>query len=311
MNSNGVCACGYGKSDATPTSVTLDVSYVKQSNDTTMMAEPQETVAAKSEVSVSAPGKWGSLTFSKWQYSTDNGNTWEDAGAYKMMSFVIPCNMKMRALYVNATTVPEVSMSATTYATKAANMDQEYNSILFRMNYKLPDGYTYVDSGVRSGDNAGISYYELKERTATMDAGAKAITYSLAAAMSILQGELTTFDTSGTEQYYAKRENSVLDENGMTAAKLGEYMYQSKPINIKDAPLYWNYKPNTKGQSGSINALTPVGFAQRNDGKHYIYAIAWLRYKDKAGNIKTIYTNALPTTLNGVSSAGVVSKQGE
>ena len=144
-----------------------------------------------------------------------------------------------------------------------------------------------------------------------MDGEAKAITYSLAAAMSILQGQLTTFDTSGTEQYYAKRENSVLDENGMDAAKLGEYMYQSKPINIKDAPLYWNYKPNTTGQSGSINALTPVGFAQRNNGDHYIYAIAYLMYKDRSGTTHTIYTNALPTTLNGVSSAGVVSKQGE
>ena len=124
-----------------------------------MMAELPETVAADSEVSVSAPGKWGNLTFSKWQYKAEGDTGWTDAGAYKMMSFVIPGNMEMRALYVNATAVPEVSMSATTYATTAANMDEEFNSILFQMNYKLPDGYTYVDAGVRSGDNAGISYY--------------------------------------------------------------------------------------------------------------------------------------------------------
>ena len=310
LNSDGVCACGYGKSGDTPTSATLDVSYVRQSDNHTMMAELPETVAADSEVSVSAPGKWGNLTFSKWQYKAEGDTDWTDAAAYKMMSFVIPGNMEMRALYVNATAVPEVSMSATTYATTAANMDGEFNSILFQMNYKLPDGYTYVDAGVRSGDNAGISYYELKERTATMDAEAKAITYSLAAAMSVLSGELTTFDTSGTEQYYAKRENSVLDESEMTAAKLGEYMYQSKPINIKDPPLYWNYKPTVTGQSGSINALTPVGFAQRNNGDHYIYAIAYLTYKDSSGTTHTIYTPALATTLNGISSAGTVSKSG-
>ena len=274
-----------------------------------MMAELPETVAADSEVSVSAPGKWGNLTFSKWQYKAEGDTDWTDAGAYKMMSFVIPGNMEMRALYVNATTVPEVSMSATTYETTASDGNL-YDSILFQMNYKLPDGYTYVDAGVRSGDNAGISYYELKERTATMDAEAKAITYSLAAAMSVLSGELTTFDTSGTEQYYAKRENSVLDESEMTAAKLGEYMYQSKPINIKDPPLYWNYKPTVTGQSGSINALTPVGFAQRNNGDHYIYAIAYLTYKDSSGTTHTIYTPALATTLNGISSAGTVSKSG-
>lgn len=314
LNSDGVCACGYdGKSDSTPTTATLDVSYVRQSDNHTMMAELPETVVADSEVSVSAPGKWGNLTFSKWQYKAEGDTGWTDAGAYKMMSFVIPGNMEMRALYVNATAVPEVSMSATTYATTAANMDGEFNSILFQMNYRLPDGYTYVDAGVRSGDNAGISYYELKERTATMDAEAKAITYSLAAAMSVLSGELTTFDTSGTEQYYAKRENSVLEESGMTPAKLGEYMYQSKPINIKDPPLYWNYKPTVTGQSGSINALTPVGFAQRNNGDHYIYAIAYLTYKDRSGTTHTIYTDALPATLNillGNNPPAPVSKSG-
>jgi len=312
LNSDGVCACGYSKSGATPTIATLDISYGQwlNGNYTQKMAEVPEDFAVNSEVSVSAPGKWGNLTFSKWQYKAEGDAGWTDAGAYKMMSFVIPGNMEMRALYVNATTVPEVSMSATTYATTAANMDGEFNSILFQMNYKLPDGYTYVDAGVRSGDNAGISYYELKERTATMDAEAKAITYSLAAAMSVLQGQVTTFDTSGTEQYYAKRENSVLDESGMTEAKLGEYMYQSKPINIKDPPLYWNYKPTVTGQSGSINALTPVGFAQRNNGDHYIYAIAYLTYKDSSGTTHTIYTPALATTLNGSSSAGTVSKSG-
>ena len=310
LNSDGVCACGYGKSDSTPTSATLDVSYVRQSDNHTMMAELQETVAADSEVSVSAPGKWGSLKFSKWQYSTNGGTSWDDLAAYTMLSFIIPSDIQLRALYVNATTVPEVSMSATTYETTASDGNL-YNSILFRMNYKLPDGYTYVDSGVRSGDNAGISYYELKERRYSMDAEVKAIAYSITAVTSLFSGGPETFDTSVMEQYYAKRENSVLDESGMTAAKLADYMYQSKPINIKDAPLYWNYKPNTKGQSGSINALTPVGFAQRNNGDHYIYAIAWLRYKKPDGKVETIWTDAMATTLNGVQSSGSVSKTGE
>ena len=38
-----------------------------------------------------------------------------------------------------------------------------------------------------------------------------------------------------------------LADAAVTAAKLADYMYQSKPINIKDAPLYWNYKPNITG----------------------------------------------------------------
>ena len=144
-----------------------------------------------------------------------------------------------------------------------------------------------------------------------MDAEVKAVAYSITAVTSLFSGGPETYDTSVTEQYYAKRENSVLDESGMTAAKLADYMYQSKPINIKDAPLYWNYKPNTKGQSGSINALTPVGFAQRNNGDHYIYAIAWLQYKKPDGKVETIWTDAMATTLNGVPSSGSVSKTGE
>ena len=312
LDSSGRCVCGYSKSVA-PSTAELNVSYGQwlNGNYTEKMAEVPENFAVNSEVSVSAPGKWGSLKFSKWQYSTDNGENWNDASACPMMSFIIPGNMKMRALYVNDTQKPEVSMSATTYETTASDGNL-YDSILFQMNYKLPDGYTYVDAGVRSGDNAGISYYELKERTATMNGEMKAIAYSSAAVLTVLQGGyLTTFDTSVTEQYYAKRENSVLDESGMTAAKLADYMYQSKPINIKDAPLYWNYKPNTKGQSGSINALTPVGFAQRNNGDHYIYAIAWLQYKKPDEKVETIWTDAMATTLNGVPSSGSVSKTGE
>ena len=311
LDSSGRCVCGYSK-PAAPSTAELNVSYGQwlNGNYTEKMAEVPENFAVNSEVSVSAPGKWGSLKFSKWQYSTNGGTSWDDLAAYTMLSFIIPSDIQLRALYVNATTVPEVSMSATTYETTASDGNL-YDSILFQMNYKLPDGYTYVDAGVRSGDNAGISYYELKERRYSMDAEVKAVAYSITAVTSLFSGGPETYDTSGTEQYYAKRENSVLDEAGMNATTLGEYMYQSKPINIKDAPLYWNYKPNTTGQSGSINALTPVGFAQRNNGDHYIYAIAWLRYKDKAGNIKTIYTDALPATLNGVSLAGKVSKQGE
>ena len=310
LDSSGRCVCGYSKS-ATPSTAKLNVSYEQllNGNYTEKMAEVPEDFAVNSEVSVSAPSTWGNLTFSKWQYKAEGDTDWTDAAAYKMMSFVIPGNMELRALYVNTTAVPEVSMSATTYETTASDGNL-YDSILFQMNYKLPDGYTYVDAGVRSGDNAGISYYELKERTATMDGEAKAITYSLAAVMTVFQGELTTFDTSETQQYYAKRENSVLEESGMDAAKLGEYMYQSKPIKIKDAPLYWNYKPTITGQGGSINALTPVGFAQRNNGDHYIYAIAYLTYKDSSGTTHTIYTPALATTLNGISSAGTVSKSG-
>ena len=169
LDSSGRCVCGYSK-PAAPSTAELNVSYGQwlNGNYTEKMAEVPENFAVNSEVSVSAPGKWGSLKFSKWQYSTNGGTSWDDLAAYTMLSFIIPSDIQLRALYVNDTQKPEVSMSATTYETTASDGNL-YDSILFRMNYKLPDGYTYVDSGVRSGDNAGISYYELKERTATMN----------------------------------------------------------------------------------------------------------------------------------------------
>ena len=41
------------------------------------------------------------------------------------------------------------------YVTQAQGYN--WDSVLFQMEYKLPDGYTLVDAGVRMGDNNGIS----------------------------------------------------------------------------------------------------------------------------------------------------------
>lgn len=86
-------------------------------------------------------------------------------------------------------------------------------NILFQMNYKLPDGYTFLDAGIRMGDNDGISYYEQKERKYSYDAEAKAIAVSMLAVATVLNGmEPQTADMSATEKYWANRENSALDE---------------------------------------------------------------------------------------------------
>jgi len=312
FDSNGKCACGYQKPTLT---ATLGVSYGQWASDsyTAKVTEFSQTATKGTEVSVSAPSTWGSLKFSKWQYSTNGGTTWKDLTAYTNVSFVIPDDMKVRALYVNPTTNPEVNLSATTYPVNVSGY--LLNSILFQMNYKLPDGYTYVDSGVRAGDNEGISYYELKERKRT--AGQRAAWGAINFGTSLLSGGIgdaviegaVSAATLESNYYYEKRENSVLSE--MSAATLGSYMYQNKPVNVeKYPPIYWDYKPNTVSYSGSINALIPVRFAQKNNQNHYIYGIAWLRYKKPDGAIETIYTPALATTLNGVGSSGTVTKSG-
>ena len=76
-------------------------------------------------------------------------------------------------------------------------------------------------------------------------------------------------------------------------------MYESKPINVpKYDPIYWEAKAVTKGMSGSMNTIPPLRFAQKYGGRNYIYGIGYLRYKDNDGISHTIYTEALPASVN-------------
>lgn len=221
--------------------------------------------------------------------------------------------MQVRALYINDAQKPVVNLSATTYLVKDPGSGLNFDSILYQMDYKLPDGYTYVDSGVKAGDNEGISYYQMV--TARLGADAKAIYGAIGAGVAVgtslisggglLSSLLDVNDAvNATSTYYEKREDSVLDE--MSAETLAKYMYEGKPINVeKYAPIYWEYPTRTNGQSGSLNALIPVGCAQKNNQNHYLYGIAWLRYKDKNGAIQTIYTPALPATVNDIPDYSV------
>ncbi|MCR5793580.1 MAG: InlB B-repeat-containing protein [Lachnospiraceae bacterium] len=312
FDSSGKCSCGYQKLTET---VTLKITYGKWDGTTytPKMAEADRKVVKGQETSVYAPSSLGSdMKFSKWQYSAD-GTTWKDLASYAMMGFVVPANMQLRALYTNPVTKPQISLSATTYPVMVEGY--ELNTILLQMAYQLPDGYYYVDSGVKASDNIGISYYELKEIKKT--AGQKAALAGIQLGLSFLPGAgigdflvgQTMDAMNGPEYYYEKREDSVLGI--MTAETLSDFMYKGKPVNIeKFDPLYWDYRPDTKSQSGSLNAQVPLNFVQKNNWNHYIYGIAWLRYKDKAGKVQTIYTPALATTLTDIANSKTVTKSG-
>ncbi|MBQ6755981.1 MAG: hypothetical protein IJP43_03425 [Oscillospiraceae bacterium] len=306
FNESGLCTgCGYTKPNATEAK--LEVSYWKDGAASAWMTEDSRTVKINEEVTVDAFDQIGSYAFSKWQYSTDNGQTWEDLAAATMVGFIIPCSVQVRALYVSTITEPQISLSARNYITQA----QGYNwkSVLFQMNYKIPDGYTFVDAGIRMGDNGGISYYEMKEYKQSTGQKAAVIGADLAVnCIPFVGGGLSGFLTNqtmnlisgddGPQYYYESRENNVLDE--YTAATLSEYMYESKPVNVeKYPPIYWETKAQTKSQTGSVNTLTPLSFIQKNNGKHYIYGMAYLTYKDSTGE-HTIYTEALPVTRDSI-----------
>ena len=300
FNPAGKCVCGYEKPGATK--VQLDIAYGKLEGTTyTNFANGFPEFPMKGqEVKVEAFHNWGDLEFKTWQYSTDGGQTWYDLAAYEIVGFLIPCNMKARACYVNTVTEPTIELSSCAYDDKTEYQGQTYTmgNILYQMNYKLPDGYELMDAGIRMGDNSGISYYEQKERTYSYDAEAKAIAVGICVGLSILNGEPTTTDLSATEKYWADRENCVFDD--VKPAKLAKMMYESTPVNVpKYDPIYWEAQAKTKGLSGSIATTPPLRFAQKNNQNHYIYGIAYMRYKNKAnGQIGTLYTDAIAATVN-------------
>ena len=299
FDKNGKCSCGYQKPQTPP--VTLDTSYGQWSNGTyTEKARGTQVTAKKNQnVSIYAPDTLSGLKFSKWQYNTGDGK-WVDLTASPCASFVIPCSLQLRALYINPITAPQVELSARHYDDKAVYNNQTYilDNTLFCMNYKLPDGFTFVDAGIKLGDNNGISYYELKHKNYKIN--------STKVFWKCVEFALNFFDDD-RPTYYAERENSVLKE--MSAAQLAKYMYEGKPINVeKYEPIYWCVNAKTKAMSGSMATLPPVRFAQKNNGNHYIYGIAWLRYKDNRGVTKTIYTDALAATLNKMPTNTVVKK---
>ena len=297
FNPAGKCACGYEKPGSE--NVKLDIAYGHMSGTTfqTYMLGLPEYVKRGDEVKIDAPHMWGSnMQFKKWQYST-NGQNWYDLAAFEIVGFLIPRSMQVRAIYESNVTQPQLELQSSNYLEPYTHDGQTYkmDNILFQMDYKLPDGYKLIDAGIRMGDNAGISYYEQKERRYSYDGEAKAIAIGMLAAASILSGEPQTADMSTSEQYWAERENSVLDE--LTPAALAKKMYESKPVNVpKYDPIYWEAKAKTKGLTGTIATLPPLRFAQKNNQQHYIYGMAYLRYKDKQGMEQAIYTPAIAAT---------------
>lgn len=319
FNSAGKCACGYIKPGAQP--VTLEPMYGQLSGSTyTNFANGfPETVKKGSEVKVDAPHNWGNLEFQTWQYSTDGGTTWNDLAAFEIVGFLIPCDMKVRAIYVNPVTTPTIELATSEGTDQTVYQGQTYKmgNILYQMNYKLPDGYKLLDAGIRMGDNSGISYYLEQTARYSLDAEAKGAAAGIGAGVAavgvvgnvFLGGGFDIF--SFTKDYsqamfnkteevvYLEREENVMVQEKMSAATLAKKMYESIPINVKKYdPIYWEANAPTKGNFGSMATMPPLRFAQKNNQDHYIYGIAYMRYETPAGQMKVLYTDAIAATVN-------------
>ena len=91
----------------------------------------------------------------------------------------------------------------------------------------------------------------------------------------------------------------------MSRQTLGEYMYQKKPINIPGDMLLWGSRPYATGQAGSCYTLIPEkwGGLWNNDGNHWNYGYAFLKYKTPDGQIKTFHTDAIAATYNQIGDS--------
>lgn len=302
-DSDGMCACGKHKPVAGK--VQLDVSYVQliNGNYTVKFKDKTRMEPQGKYVTLSASNLWGSdWSFSKWQYSTDMGNTWKDLAVTTAVKFGlpgVPCDMRVRAVYEeSADAKPQVELSASKYDDHFEHNGISYPmaNIAFQMRYKLPANYTFVDGGLRLGENDGIGYYDIKERTIE---GNKAGIWAGCMVMHLLTFSTPEEpETSYTERYYELRKNSALDE--MSPTELAKYIYEGKTTKAKIDPIYWDSKVKTEGNRGAIATRAPLNRTNAEDGNNWIYGIAWMRYKDSSGKIQTIYTDALATTLNGI-----------
>ncbi len=313
FNPAGKCACGYEKPGATK--VQLDIAYGKLEGTTyTNFANGFPEFPMKGqEVKVEAFHNWGDLEFKTWQYSTDNGASWEDLAAFEIVGFLIPCDMKVRAIYVNPVTTPTIELATSEGTDQTVYQGQTYKmgNILYQMNYKLPDGYKLLDAGIRMGDNSGISYYFEQTVRYSYDAESKGIIAGINVGlaglgmltggvdlMSFVEIEKASFDKA-YEIRYLEREENVMVQEKMAPATLAKKMYESIPINVKKYdPIYWEAQAPTKGNFGSMATMPPLRFAQKNNQDHYIYGIAYMRYKTPAGEMKVLYTDALAPTVN-------------
>ena len=323
FNPAGKCACGYVKPGATK--VQLDIAYgrLEGTTFTTFMNGFPQFAKTGEEVKVEAFHNWGDLEFKTWQYSTDGGQTWEELAAFEIVGFLIPCSMKVRALYVNPVQTPTIELASSAYDDKAEYQGQTYTmgNILYQMSYKLPDGYKLLDAGIRMGDNAGISYYIEQTAKYSLDAEAKGVAAGIGAGV-VAVGVVSNvflgggFDVFGfTKDYtqamfdetesvvYVETEDNVIEkEDKIDAAILAKKMYESTPINVeKYDPIYWEAKAPTKGLFGSICTTPPLRFAQKNNQDHYIYGIAYMRYETPDKQMKTLYTDAIAATVNNPS----------
>jgi len=312
FNPAGRCSCGYQKPYAE--NVEVETFYGKMENGLykNFMNGLPEFAKRGSEVKVEALHNWGDLEFKTWEYSIDGGETWNELAAFEIVGFLAPCDIKARAIYANPVKTPTVELSSRGYDDKAEYQGQTYTmgNILYQMSYKLPDGYTLLDAGIRLGDNNGISYYFIQQAKYSYDNESKGILAGIGtgvAALGALTGGLSLSFVSDVsqgifaEEYgvnYLEREENVMEEE-LNASELAKHMMEDKPVNVpKYEPVYWDATVPVKGLFGSACTLPPLSFAQKNNQDHYIYGIAYITYKTPEGVTKTLYTDAIAATVN-------------
>ena len=141
-DSNGNCACGFhNPSFHVPQTVTTIIGSNAPSVEYVSNFQNFETVA---------PEKNGGKFFQKWQYSYDGVNWSDMSWNRKAVLNTGVNNIQLRALYGSSPVMIDITPKVST------------GTLEFDMFFQVPEGCTYVDSGLLTADNTALGAYYLE-----------------------------------------------------------------------------------------------------------------------------------------------------
>ena len=291
FDTDGKCACGYAK----PTEM-VDFYQTFDGRDNTPI---QSREAKGSSVSISAPSDYDDGTtayeFQKWEYSLYNGASWTewaDLAGHPGISFKIPGNMKVNAVYTKTESEPRATLLLKTGHYKD-------DGILFQFSYLLPEGYTALSAMITAGDNKMLGY---KKTVTDYEMGSD---YGL----SFIGENVGTAASIATMSSYEKqidREDNALVKLGKRY--LGTRMLNGEAISVPGKyNAAWYQSAQNLGQRNGYAYIPTSGIGSGPNGEelkpeflngHYFYVLGAVLCEDTDHNPFVVMVGPIAVTYS-------------
>lgn len=243
--------------------------------------------AKNSTVTLSAPSDFD-YQFQKWEYSL-NGGEWQDLAPYPGLSFAIPGNMKVNAVY-------QKKNDATLLLKSERYKD---DGLLFTFSYLLPEGYTAQSAMVVMGDNRMLGY---KKSVSYCELGND---YGLDELVGGL-GTVVSIAGATTEEKMVNSEDNLL--NAVGPGYLRMKMLNGEAVSVPGKYNAARYqKAQLLNQRNGYAYIPAVGIGKGPNGEtpndeylngHCFYACGCVTCKDEEGNVLVLATVPIAVTYN-------------